>query len=617
MATESGVRKIELLSPAKNLACGIAAVNHGADAVYIGGPGFSARAAAANSIDDIARLVDHAHLFGVRVYVALNTIFDDEELQRAVALCHTLYGIGVDALIIQDTGLLQSDLPPIALHASTQMDNRTPEKVRFWQDVGIEQVVLARELHLEQIREISANCSVPLEFFVHGALCVSYSGQCYISEVVAGRSANRGKCAQFCRHKFDLKNSEGTVLAKESYLLSLKDLNLSQQLQALIDAGISSLKIEGRLKDENYVKNITAYYRTLLDGIIASRDDLAKASSGSCSFGFTPDPDKSFNRGSSEYFTAKKRNIVGDIRSPKSKGKFLGRVVGIDKQSFSIDTDQSVENGDGLCFFDGKQSLVGFRVNRADGIRLFPQGDPRRLGLKVGMELYRNVDTLFEKQLMKSDTCRSIDLDLVLTEQEDGLQLTVTDVDGITSITQLAAKTEEAKNPEAVRNTAIKQLRKSGGTFFCVTDVQVKLAGRTFYPAATFNEVRRSGFSRHAEERKKYFRSEPRAPRADTGVWPAKKVDYRDNIKNRKALQFYMDHGVDVVDEPPMEAAATENPRLMTTKYCVKAQLGGCPKMKGGRHDMEGSLSISDNTGEYSLEFDCKKCQMLVRQKKD
>ena len=379
------VRKIELLAPAKNLACGVAAINHGADAVYIGGPGFSARAAAANSIQDIEQLVGHAHLFGAKVYVALNTIFSDDELEQAVAMCHTLYRIGVDALIIQDTGLLQSDLPPIALHSSTQMNNRTPERVCFWQNVGLEQVVLARELSLSQIREIRAKSSVVLEFFVHGALCVSYSGQCYISEVMAGRSANRGECAQFCRHKFDLKDGDGRLLEKDSYLLSLKDLDLSANLEELIDAGISSLKIEGRLKDEQYVKNVTAYYRKALDKIISERSDLVAASSGVCRFDFSPDPQKSFNRGSTDYFIRKKRNIVGDLRSPKSKGQLIGRVASIDKSSFVVDTNEKIVNGDGLCFYNRQGTLVCLRVKIAYGIMLFTKDNVKRLGLNPGM----------------------------------------------------------------------------------------------------------------------------------------------------------------------------------------------------------------------------------------
>ncbi len=389
-------RKIELLAPAKNLVCGISAINHGADAVYIGGPQFGARAAACNSLVDIEKLVAHAHQFGAKVYVALNTVFDDRELELAVQLCHQLYGIGVDALIIQDVGLLESDLPPISLHSSTQMNNRTVDKVRFLEKVGFQQVVLARELSLSQIKEIRAATSVPLEFFIHGALCVSYSGQCYISEVMAGRSANRGECAQFCRHKFTLKDGQGKILAKDRYLLSLKDLNLSAHLGALIDAGISSFKIEGRLKDENYVKNVTAYYRQALDKIIDEDGGLQRSSSGRCSFGFIPDPSKSFNRGQTDYFLTDQRNRPGAIESPKSTGQRLGKVEHAEKRFFVLETGEEINNGDGLCFFDPEKGLVGIKVNRVENGKIYPK-DP--VVLPIGLTVYRNSDTAFNKML--------------------------------------------------------------------------------------------------------------------------------------------------------------------------------------------------------------------------
>ena len=611
------VRKIELLAPAKNLSCGIAAVNHGADAVYIGGPGFSARSAAANSLEDIEKLVHHAHMFGVKVYVALNTIFDDQELQRAVLLCHDLYQAGVDALIIQDTGLLESDLPPIALHASTQMNNREPERIRFWEDVGFEQVVLARELSLEQIRAIREKSSVLLEFFVHGALCVSYSGQCYISEVMAGRSANRGECAQFCRHKFDLKDSTGIVLEKDKYLLSLKDLDLSSHLESLIDAGISSLKIEGRLKDENYVKNVTAYYRIALDEIIERRTDLTSASSGTCRFGFEPDPAKSFNRGKTDYFTHKKRNIVGDLQSPKSKGKYLGCITRVDKKSFVVDTDEKIANGDGLCFFNKHGALVGIRINRADTNILFPKDDVSNLGLRMGMEVYRNSDTAFTKELGRSEQCRTVAVDLTLSEVEGGLSLALYDNDGIESTVTLSVSGEEAKNPEAVQAVAAKQLKKCGGTIFSVESVQVNLCSNHFYPAAIFNEIRREGFARHTGVRVESFKSKPSPPRVDRGKWPVTEVSYLDNIRNYKALEFYKKHGVVETTSAFDKAEVVEDAALMTTKYCIKAQLGSCPKMRGAKKGMEGPLFLSDNTGEYSLSFNCSKCEMELRLKKD
>ena len=358
---------LELLSPARNLECGRAAVNHGADAVYIGGPQFGARAAAANPLSDIEQLVQHAHLFKARVYIALNTLFTDSELEKAVKLIHRYYDMGVDALIIQDMGLLECDLPPISLHASTQTDNRTAKKVRFLEDVGFEQVVLARELSLKQIREIRRATTVPLEVFIHGALCVSYSGQCYISERIAGRSANRGECAQFCRHAFTLKDRHGRIVSKDRYLLSLKDLNRSHSLEELIEAGVSSFKIEGRLKDAGYVKNVTAYYRQLLDDILEGQPGLSPSSSGQCVFSFTPDPAKSFNRGRTEYFLKQQRDQAGSIDSPKSLGEKIGPVGGAEKSSFTIQSDTVLANGDGLCYFDSNGILIGLKANRVDG----------------------------------------------------------------------------------------------------------------------------------------------------------------------------------------------------------------------------------------------------------
>ena len=380
----------ELLAPAKNILCGIAAINHGADAVYIGGPLFGARAAASNSLADIEKLVSYAHLFRAKVYVALNTLLTDSELDLAVEFCHQVYELGADALIIQDVGLLESDLPPIPLHSSTQMNNRTVEKVQFLEKVGFTQVVLARELSLAQIKKIRAATSVSLEFFVHGALCVSYSGQCYISEVISGRSANRGQCAQFCRHAFNLQDKNGVVLEKDRFLLSLKDLDLSNHLHALIDAGIRSFKIEGRLKDENYVKNVTATYRVALDKILDSRDGLVRASAGRCHFGFTPDPSRSFSRGATDYFLNKRRNVVGEIRTPKSIGKKIGRITAMDAKCFTLEGEEAVHNGDGLCFFHPKSGLVGVKVNRVEGRAIHPKNGTAQLHLSVGTEIFRN-----------------------------------------------------------------------------------------------------------------------------------------------------------------------------------------------------------------------------------
>ncbi len=607
------LKKIELLAPAKNLACGISAIQHGADAVYIGGPQFGARAAACNSLADIEKLAAHAHQFRARVYVALNTIFDDRELERAAGLCHQLYNIGVDALIIQDVGLLETELPPIPLHSSTQMNNRTVAKVRFLEQVGFRQVVLARELSLDQIREIRAATSVPLEFFVHGALCVSYSGQCYISEVMAGRSANRGECAQFCRHSFTLRDGQGKILARDRYLLSLKDLNLADHLGALIEAGISSFKIEGRLKDDSYVKNVTAFYRQALDTLLAADTSRQRASSGSCSFGFTPDPAKSFSRGRTDYFLTNRENSrrkkPGAIYSPKATGQQLGRVLHTENRFFTLQTTEVVNNGDGLCFFTAEDALVGIKVNRVEGNKIYPK-DP--VHLAGGTTIYRNADTAFTKLLTQSEQCRTIRLHLELRETVGGLQLLMKDEDGIESATTATVEKAEARQAGMVAELAEKQLRKSGGSIFSVAEVRVHLRPGLFFPAAVFNDLRRKGFAHHQETRLQQYQVERAELTANDFPWPNGEVSYLDNIANGKAAAFYRRHGVARIDPKTLRAADVAGCALMTCKYCIKAQLDICPKMSSNAVGLAGPLTMSDKTGEYELGFDCAKCEMTV-----
>lgn len=613
-----GSKGIELLAPAKNLSCGISAINHGADAVYIGGPQFGARAAAGNSLTDIEKLVAHAHLFKAKVYVALNTIFNDRELDLAVDLCHQFYGIGVDALIIQDVGLLEAGLPPIPLHSSTQMNNRTVDKVRFLEKVGFQQVVLARELSLEQIKEIRCATRVPLEFFVHGALCVSYSGQCYISEVMAGRSANRGECAQFCRHRYTLKDGRGKILEKDRYLLSLKDLNLSIHLRALIDAGISSFKIEGRLKDENYVKNVTASYRRALDKILAAdggaapseNGALQRSSSGNCRFAFTPDPAKSFNRGMTDYFLTTRRNTPGAIDSPKATGQRLGKVVLREKGYFVVDTREAINNGDGLCYFDAKRCLVGIKVNRVANGKIYPK-DAREL--PIGVSIYRNSDTAFNKLLSQSEKCRTIAVLLELKETPDGLQLYIRDEDGIESRTTLKVEKTPARQAGMASALAEKQLRKSGGTFFSIGDISVHLNPDLFFPAAIFNKLRRKGFAHHLEKRLQGYSVEQAQITKNNFPWPVGEASYLDNIANRKAAAFYRRHGVRTIDRKMLRAKDVADCALMTTRYCIKAQLGICPRLSKGHVQVAEPLIIADNRDEYVLGFDCAKCEMTVR----
>ncbi|MBO4402073.1 MAG: U32 family peptidase, partial [Bacteroidales bacterium] len=436
------MKNIELLSPAKNLHCGIEAVKHGADAVYIGAPRFGARVAAGNSWEDLEKLVRFAHLYSAKVHVTLNTILTDAELEEARNMAWRCYEMGVDALIIQDMGLLRADLPPIALHASTQADNRMPEKVKFLQEVGFQRVILARELSLSQIKAIRQATEVELEAFVHGALCVSYSGQCYMSYAGCGRSANRGECAQYCRLPYTLRDAEGRVLQQERHLLSLKDMNRSGSLREMIEAGITSFKIEGRLKEADYVKNITLYYRRKLDALLEGKPEpdgkngadncsdavWAKASAGKVTAFFEPHPEKSFNRGFTEYFLHGRRGDEHQWATPKSMGEPLGKVIGVTPKFFQLQTEKTLHNGDGLCFLDERRQLVGFRLNRVEANRLFPLEMPD--GLQKGVMLYRNEDRLFSKQLEGETAVRKIAVSLLFGETEKGFSLTMTDEEG-------------------------------------------------------------------------------------------------------------------------------------------------------------------------------------------
>lgn len=606
--TES--RRIELLAPARNLACGLAAIDHGADAVYIGGPAFSARAAAANSLADIEKLVKVAHRFGVRIYVALNTVLTDRELPQAVKLAWQLWGVGVDALIIQDMGLLECSLPPVALHASTQCDNRSPEKVRFLEEVGFRQVVLARELSLEQIRRIRQATSVTLEVFVHGALCVSYSGRCYISEVVAKRSANRGECAQFCRHRYTLRHPRGEVLMADRHLLSLKDLDLSPHLASLLSAGVDSFKIEGRLKDESYVKNVTAAYRRSLDALLAADASLRQGSSGSCRFAFAPDTSRTFHRGKTDYFLVNRRNMPGAPDTPKAIGQPLGRVREVGRDYFTLDTAEEVHNGDGLCYIDGQGQLVGIRVNRATAERIYPRDPP---SLPPGTMVYRNLDTAFLAELARSSRCRQLSVRLQLTVVSEGLQLMVCDEDGVVSTSTLAASPQPAKSVADLSETAARQLRKSGGTPFVVVEVQVELPAGVYYAGRLFNELRRQALEHHLERRFEAYRVEEAVIKGNHFPWPGTSLGYGDNIANRQALAFYRRHGVSNIAAEGLEAAQAKTCQLMTCKYCLRAQLSLCPRENGQATGNAEPLLLADDAGEYLLRFACDRCEMTVQ----
>ena len=600
-------RSIELLSPAKDLICGREAINHGADAVYIGAPKFGARAAAGNTLDDIRQLCDYAHLYSARIYVALNTILKEEELAEAEQMIWQLYEAGADALIVQDMGITQLNLPPIPLHASTQTDNRTPEKVRFLQEVGFTQVVLARELSLNQIREIAEQTTVPLEVFVHGALCVSYSGQCYLSAALSGRSANRGECAQYCRLPYSLIDADGKEIVSGKHLLSLKDMNRGEYLEELLDAGVSSLKIEGRLKDVSYVKNVTAYYRQKLDSVFKRRKEYIRASSGKVKLEFKPQLDKSFSRGFTNYFLFDRNKDIFSFDTPKSLGEEMGTVKEIRGNYLTVAGIKSFNNGDGVCFLDETGKLQGFRINRVENNKLFPQEMPR---IKPRTILYRNFDQEFERLMSRKSAERKIAVILKLAENNRGFTLSLTDEDDHSASVVLEREKERARTPQ--EDNLRTQLGKLGNTPFEASDIVIDWSDNWFIPASMLAELRRKGIEKLLEVRRINYRQEiyklPRTHHA----FPVNELTYLGNVMNADAVSFYRNHGVQRI-APAYEKAPAEEAVLMFCKHCLRYSMGWCPSWHKVRSPYrEPYYLVSSDNRRFRLEFDCKNCQMKV-----
>ena len=599
-------RKIELLAPARNLECGIEAINHGADAVYIGAPKFGARAAAVNSLEDIAALVEYAHLYNARIYVTVNTILKEEELKETEEMIRELYRIGVDALIVQDMAIAKLELPPIPLHASTQMDNRTVDKVRFLRDAGFRQVVLARELSLREIGKIYEACpDIPLEVFVHGALCVSYSGQCYVSQACFGRSANRGECAQFCRLPFSLVDAEGKMIAKDKHLLSLKDLNQSEELEALLDAGASSLKIEGRLKDVSYVKNVTAAYRQKLDAIFARRKEYTRASSGKCRFDFKPQLDKSFSRGFTHYFLHGRSKDIFSFDTPKSLGEEMGTMKESRGNYLTVAGVKSFNNGDGVCYLDEQGRLQGFRINRVDGNKLYPQEMPR---IKPRTMLYRNFDQEFERILARKSSERKIAVCILLAENNFGFSLTMTDEDDNSVTLTLPRDREPARTPQA--DNLKNQLAKLGNTPFEAERIDIDFSENWFIPASVLSELRRQLVEQLIIARKVNYRRELAVWKPTTHTFPQQTLSYLGNVMNTRAASFYQDHGVKEV-EPAYEKQPVEAAVLMFCKHCLRYSMGWCPIHQRERSPYKEPYYLVGTDGKkFRLLFDCKNCQM-------
>jgi 23S rRNA 5-hydroxycytidine C2501 synthase len=601
------IKKIELLSPAKNLECGIAAINHGADAVYIGASQFGARAAAGNSVEDIAKLVEYAHQFRVKVLVALNTVLTDEQLPEAEKLIWEIYTAGADALIIQDMGILKLNLPPIALHASTQTDNRSVDKVKFLQDVGFSRVVMARELSLIQIAEISNQTEVELEAFVHGALCVSYSGQCYMSQANCGRSANRGQCAQYCRLPYHLTDADDNLLAKNKHLLSLKDLDLSDSIEEMMEAGVSSFKIEGRLKDVDYVKNVTAFYRKKLDAILENNSKYERASAGRTTLFFEPNPEKSFRRGETDYFAHGRKKDIVRLETPKSLGEPIGKVTYIGRNFFEMHNGELINNGDGLCFINRQNDLSGFRVNRVDRKQIFPADMPR---MEVGVFLYRNQDQAFEKILKGKTAERKVGISILFFETADGFSIELTDEAGLCCIFEAVCDKQPAQKPDAVVDNIRNQLVKLGNTIYEATEIEVKIDAPWFFPASQLSEWRRLAVEQLNAEREKAYQREAQRVAVPTTFY-SKQLSYLGNVTNAAAESFYREHGVEEV-LPGFEVKAEEGVPLMYCKHCVKYTMGWCPK-EGYKATFKEPLYLRNNDQLYELSFDCKACEMSIR----
>lgn len=615
-AVQLADNKLELMAPAKNADFGIEAIRHGADAIYIGGPAFGARHTAGNSVEDIARLCQFAHRYHAQVFVTFNTILLDDELEEAKRLIWAVYEAGADAIIVQDLGLLELDLPPIALHASTQMDNRVPAKVAFLEHVGFSQVVLARELSLSQIRAVAAETKMRLEFFIHGALCVAYSGQCYISEAYTDRSANRGECSQQCRMPGNLKTRQGDIIASNDHMLSLKDNNQTDNLEALIDAGIRSFKIEGRLKDLSYVKNVTAHYRQQLDAIMARRPEFEPSSHGRCRYSFTPDPDKSFNRGKTDYFVNERKADIGDFRTPKYLGVEVGKVSKIGKDFIQVDSNAEFHNGDGLGFFAANyqkarlsdDKLTGFRVNRAEGNTLYLKNMPK--DLYVGATLYRNKDQAFEALLAKESAERTLLLDFSLSNTRTGLALTAADRHGHQATVTADFEKQQAKDIGRNRESLGKHLAKLGNTDFRLGQVDLGDAEAVFVPASIINGLRRDAIAALDEARIQGYQRPTPWVRDDSARFPQRSLTYLGNVANQKAKDFYTRHGVvsirDAYEVRPVKGDAP----LMITKHCIRYSYNMCPKEVPGIKAEPLEMELGGK--QFKLVFDCHKCEMLL-----
>ena len=596
-------KQIELLAPAKNAEIGKAAINCGADAVYISAEKFGAREKAGNSLADIETLVSYAHLFYAHVYIALNTILTDRELEEAFSMIKSLASVGIDGLIIQDLGLLELPLPPIPLFASTQMNNDSLEKIIFLEKVGFSRVILPREMTLAEISNVRSKTKINLECFIHGSLCVAYSGQCYLSYTLGGRSANRGACAQPCRRLYSLVNEKNVVLEKNKHLLSLKDLNRSNSLEALIDEGISSFKIEGRLKNIAYVKNTVSFYRKKLDNILSGRKET-KSSSGKTTLGFIPDPHKTFNRGFTDFGLRCQDSYLSSKNTPKSLGEDIGKIDKIGRDHFTLSAIHDLQSGDGICFFDGCGILRGSVVNKVKETRVYSD---KMEGLTSNTFIYRNHNHAFIKSLSAKNYCqRKIALSLVLNETENGFSIAACDEDGNTGTFSIVAPKQIAKKKELAEETITKQLSKLNNTIFACHALTHTLREIYFLPVFLLNTLRRGVIARLLEERD-HHRPQENAPILINDVpYPLIVIDYRGNCLNKKAVSFYKRHGAKVTEMAVESGLSMQGRPLMHSKYCIKHELDLCKK------ETTSLFLVDENGKKYRLEFNCNSCRMSV-----
>jgi collagenase-like PrtC family protease len=608
-------KKVEILAPAKDLIHGIAAINSGADAVYVGAPQFGARSNATNSIEDVAALVQYAHLYNVPVFVVLNTILYDNELETCRQLIWKLYDIGVDALIIQDMAIMEMDLPPIILHASTQANNRDADKMKFLADAGIKRVVLARELNLHQIKEISTATDVELEFFVTGALCVSFSGNCYMSVANGERSANRGSCAQNCRLPYNLIDGHGETLIKSTHLLSIKDFDVSNEIPNLVEAGVCSFKIEGRLKDIVYVKNNVSYLRQKLDTFLEDNDKYTKASSGKCTFTFDSALNRTFNRGYTDYFVNERHDTIGSWESPKSKGQYIGKLIRTIGNAYEIENGNVLNNGDGLCYINDNNEAEGIYVNKAENGLAYPNVLKE---IKDGTFIYRNNDAAFIKIVEREDSAvRKISTSLLLFENETGFELLATDEDGNMSTVQLVHPKEQTKNNQSIEENIKTQLAKTGFTPYTADEITVQFSDNWFLPISKINEMRRTVYEQLTETRLKNYKREERKIEKTSHPYPEEKLDFMYNVSNKLARKFYERHGVTEIEKAFELQWDPGKSRVMTTKYCIKYELAKCPKYHKDTMEtkLKEPLVLKQGELEYKLKFNCKPCEMEIWEK--